>query len=93
MTFFAPGNRDSSQVNRRLYAFYEIIYTLIDFGAAIAFLIGSVMFFYETLQYTATWFFVIGSVLFAAKPTIRVVREFAFLAVGDIDDVANQRRD
>lgn len=92
MTFFAPGNRNSSYASRKLYALYEVIYTLIDFGAAIAFLIGSVMFFYDALQYAGTWCFVVGSVLFAAKPTIRVVREIAFLAVGDIDDVAKQRQ-
>lgn len=93
MSLFAPGNRNTSQASRNLYAMYEIFYTLIDFCAAIAFLVGSVLFFYESLQFTATWFFVAGSVLFAAKPTIRVVREFALLAIGDVDDVAKRLRD
>ena len=60
---------------RKLYAIFEIFYTLVDFFAAVAFTIGSVLFLYPKFVHAATWFFIVGSILFALKPTIRVVRE------------------
>lgn len=53
---------------------YQVVRTLVDFGAAICFLIGSVFFFFTTTTLAADWLFLVGSILFAAKPTIDVVR-------------------
>ena len=61
---------------RRVYGRYEKLYTLNDFLAALYFLVGSVMFFYESLMIAATWCFTIGSVHFLLRPTIKVAREF-----------------
>lgn len=49
------------------------LHILADFLAAQAFLIGSVMFYFKTLEITSITLFVIGSVLFAAKPSLRVL--------------------
>ena len=88
MTVFALENATKSKETQRIYAYFELLHTLIDFGAAICFLIGSVMFFYSAWLVPGTWLFVIGSLLFAAKPTTRLLRELRLLAMGDVADVA-----
>ncbi len=90
MKFFNPDNRTNSLRSRRIYALYEIAYTTVDFLAALLFLVGSAMFFYASLENPAIWCFVIGSVCFMMKPTIRVVREFHYLAIGDYADLASR---
>lgn len=54
---------------------YELYRTLVEFLAAVAFIIGSVFFFYDRLIYAGTWLFVVGSVLFAVRPSIRLLLE------------------
>ncbi|HEY8594051.1 MAG TPA: YrhK family protein [Devosiaceae bacterium] len=90
MGFFDPDARTLSARHRRVYALYELAYTAADFSAAMLFLIGSVMFFYDALRMPATWCFVLGSALFALKPTLRVIRELHFLAIGDYRDLAER---
>ncbi|MEM9047390.1 MAG: YrhK family protein [Pseudomonadota bacterium] len=58
-----------------VYGRYERIYTLIDFTAAWLFIAGSIMFFSDAWVETGTWLFLIGSICFAARPTVRVLRE------------------
>lgn len=55
--------------------------------AAAAFIIGSILFFFNSEQVPATWFFLVGSVLFAARPTVKVLREYhlARIPPGDAD--------
>lgn len=69
-------HRHASPAHRKVYGRYEKLYTLNDFLAALYFLVGSVMFFYESLMLAATWCFTIGSVHFLLRPTIKVAREF-----------------
>jgi len=90
LAFFNPDNRTVSMRHRRIYAVYEIVYTLVDFLAALLFLVGSVMFFYPWLENPAIWCFVVGSAFFLMKPTIRVIREFHYLAIGDFSDLAQR---
>lgn len=90
MAFFDARNHTKSARNRRLYAIYQLVYTAVDFSAAVLFLIGSIMFFYDSLQNPAIWCFVVGSVLFAAKPTLRIAREIHYLMKGDFEDLAEQ---
>lgn len=85
MHLFDARNNFKNATNRRLYTIYQLIYTLVDFGAAVLFLVGSVLFFYQSLQDPAIWCFVVGSVMFAAKPTLRLVREVHYLIAGDTD--------
>lgn len=47
MRLFNPDNRTRSAEHKRVYALYELAYTLNDFGAALLFVIGSIMFFSE----------------------------------------------
>ncbi|MDN5918003.1 MAG: YrhK family protein [Pseudonocardia sp.] len=60
----------------QVYGFYEKLYNVVDFLAAVFFLVGSVLFFYPAIEVLAIWFFVLGSALFAARPSVRVLREF-----------------
>lgn len=90
MALFQPGNHTRSDTHRRVYALYEFAYTIVDFSAAILFLVGSVMFFYSALETPAIWCFVVGSACFALKPTLRLAREIHYLAIGDIDDLAQR---
>jgi len=87
---FEPQGTTLPARTRRLYAVYEIAYTLVDFLAALAFIVGSVLFFYAALQTAGTWLFLVGSILFAVRPTIRLMRELALLAEGGTEDVAER---
>jgi hypothetical protein len=54
---------------------YEIWYNINDFAAGVLFVTGSILFFWESTMYIATWFFVVGSILFCVRPSIRLARE------------------
>ncbi|GGB54647.1 hypothetical protein GCM10011316_28380 [Roseibium aquae] len=54
---------------------YELYRTIVEFLAAMFFVVGSIFFFYESLLFAGTWLFLIGSVLFAVRPTIRLLLE------------------
>ncbi|EDZ47340.1 conserved hypothetical protein [Rhodobacterales bacterium Y4I] len=90
---FDQDHRGGSAAKRRKYAVYEIVYTIIDFSAALCFIIGSVFFFDESLKTAGTWLFLTGSILFAAKPTLRLVRDLRLAAMGDDADLAQRFKD
>jgi len=73
---FHPKLFTATPEHIRVYGFYERLYTLVDFTAAILFVIGSYLFFFPADTEFATWLFLIGSICFAARPTVRVLREF-----------------
>ena len=87
---FRQDHRDKGAEAQRLYAAYEIAYTVVDFTAALTFIIGSVMFFFAAWTTVGTWLFLAGSICFALKPTIRLVREVKLAAVGDAKDLAER---
>lgn len=87
---FSRDHRNGTHDQRHLYAAFEIVYTLVDFAAAICFIVGSVMFFFEPWQTPGTWLFLIGSICFALKPTLRFVRELKLAAMGDDKDLADR---
>lgn len=84
---FHPTNPTRSPEHERIYALYAVIYTCVDFAAALLFVVGSVLFFWEASQTVATWMFVIGSLCFALKPTIRLYTEIRLMRLGDYADV------
>ena len=88
MHLFRHDNRRLSGNTRRLYARYELVYTLVDFLAALSFLLGSILFFWNATEIEALWLFVIGSLLFMLKPTIRLVREVHMYRVGYLERLA-----
>ncbi|ORE93430.1 YrhK family protein [Acuticoccus yangtzensis] len=91
---FEPhSNEGLSHRERRAYAAFEIAYTLVDFGAALCFVVGSVLFFWEATMVAGTWAFLVGSVLFAAKPSIRLARELRKLGHGRTSEVARKAAD
>ncbi|MGR3571395.1 YrhK family protein [Brevirhabdus sp.] len=87
---FHHENRQKSERSRRVYARYELAHTAADFIAAISFLIGSVMFFFESMQTPAIWLFVIGSVFFLIKPSLRLARELTLYRMGEINKLADR---
>ncbi|MCA2010833.1 YrhK family protein [Cereibacter sphaeroides] len=87
---FHPRNRDASPDHARIWAAYEIAYTLVDFCAAGLFVVGSILFLWPETTTTATWLFIIGSVFFGLKPTIRLVRELKLVSLGHMQEVAKQ---
>lgn len=90
MAFFNPDNSTRSMRHRKIHAYYEFAYTIVDFLAAFLFLVGSILFFYKSMENPAIWCFVVGSVFFALKPAIRVAREAHYLAIGDFTDLARR---
>lgn len=72
---FDHGLRSRTPRHADIVRRYEIARTLVEFLAALAFIVGSVFFFYPCLVYTGTWLFVIGSVFFAIRPTVRLALE------------------
>ncbi|QUJ75857.1 YrhK family protein [Sulfitobacter albidus] len=93
MTLFHRSRRHDSDAHRKLYARFELAYTVVDFTAALLFVVGSVMFFSEAWQTTGTWLFLIGSLCFAAKPTLRLLREVRLYRMGDAQDLAERFED
>lgn len=87
MRLFHP---DSRREKKDLWATYEIAYTAVDFAAAFAFVVGSVLFYFDPLHFWATTLFLVGSILFAAKPTIRFLREVAMAGRGEVDQLAER---
>ncbi len=69
-----PDLHDLSPRHLEVYWRYQVVRTGVDFGAALCFVVGSVLFFWERTTFAATWLFLVGSLLFAVKPTIDMVR-------------------
>lgn len=90
MRLFHPENRTTDVRSQRLYAAFEVWYTVVDFAAALCFIVGSVLFFDEDTATTATWMFLSGSLCFALKPTLRLVRELRLLKMGDTARLAER---
>lgn len=90
MQMFHPDNRSLSPKHEQIYAAYEIWYTFVDFSAAAMFVVGSVFFFWKSTETLATWLFLIGSIFFALKPTIRLMREMHYMALGRYETLAER---
>lgn len=75
MKLFDHDLRSASPSHVELVRRYELARTLVEFLAAVTFIIGSIFFFYDSLLFAGTWLFVIGSILFAVRPTIRLLLE------------------
>ncbi|SLN22174.1 YrhK family protein [Roseisalinus antarcticus] len=90
MGLFDLRNGNRSERSQRIYAAFELAHTIIDFLAAIAFLVGSILFFWKAYEVIAIWFFVVGSVCFAVKPSLRLARELKLASIGDSVDLAQR---
>lgn len=73
---FDPELAIATETHRWWFRFYEMVYVVVDFSAALLFVIGSVLFFYPEWVYAGTWFFLVGSIFFAFRPTIKLIKEF-----------------
>ncbi len=91
MRLFRHENRERNHATRRVYAYFELAYTFVDFTAALCFVVGSLLFFWKALETPAIWLFLVGSLLFAAKPTLRLTREIKLLRMGQLDSLADRR--
>ncbi|MFV1535012.1 MULTISPECIES: YrhK family protein [unclassified Phaeobacter] len=90
MALFHPDNRNRSDRHKKIYAYCEIVYTMVDVSAAVLFVIGSILFFNDATVTPGTWLFLVGSILFGLRPTIKLYREYAYLRLGDYDDITRQ---
>lgn len=90
MRLFDPRDRRISAAQARRYALFEILHTAADFLAAFLFIAGSVMFFSEQTKTAGTVCFLIGSLFFAAKPSIRLVREVWLARIDKVDRLAEK---
>ncbi len=88
MTYFAPGNRHQTASREHIYARYELIRTIVDFVAAVTFIIGSFMFLSDDWERTGTYFFIFGSFCFALSPTLKLVREYRMMKSGNEAELA-----
>jgi hypothetical protein len=87
LNYHDPGQTER---RKRIYAAYELWYTVVDVGAAICFLAGSLLFLSEETKAFGTYLFIAGSVLFLMKPAIRLLREVRYAANGEIDTLAHR---
>lgn len=71
---FDPRRATASPRHIDIYIRYRTVYVAFDCAAAVAFIIGSVCFLYESLHQLAAWLFIVGSVLFAAVPAISIAQ-------------------
>lgn len=90
MKLFNPDNHQRSDAHKKIYAYFELAYTVVDVSAAALFVIGSILFFRESTTDLGTWLFLVGSILFGLRPTLKLIREFAYLRVGDYDDITRR---
>ncbi len=85
---FNPDNHTRSERHKKIYAYCELAYTVVDFSAAALFVIGSILFFNDATVFVGTWLFLIGSIFFGLRPTIKLFREVAYIRADDYADVA-----
>ncbi len=85
---FDPNTRHETPQKREIYARYELIITIVNFIAAVTFIIGSFMFLSPKWELTGTWFFIVGSFCFALSPLIRLVREWRMMKSGQVNQLA-----
>ncbi|MCO6387064.1 YrhK family protein [Aliihoeflea sp. 40Bstr573] len=86
-TYHDPGQ---SARRKEIYAAYELWYTVVDVGAALSFLAGSILFLSDATKTLGTYLFIVGSALFLMKPAIRLTREAQYAAHGDADTLARR---
>ena len=65
----------STNRHGEIYGRYQKIYDGVDALAAIAFVVGSALFFSESTKTVGTWLFLVGSVCFAVRPLIHLKRD------------------
>ncbi|MGI9485756.1 MAG: YrhK family protein [Geminicoccaceae bacterium] len=85
MQIFDPESAHKHDRNKKIYAIFELAYTLVDFSAAVLFVVGSILFFNEGTITIGTWCFLIGSIFFGLKPTMRLVRELCYMRAGEYE--------
>ncbi|WP_435138583.1 YrhK family protein [Pseudopelagicola sp. nBUS_19] len=85
---FNPENHTRSKQHKKIFAYCELTYTIVDFSAASLFVVGSILFFNDATVDAGTWMFLIGSIFFGLRPSIKLVRELAYLRIKDYNDVA-----
>ncbi|MEM6616095.1 MAG: YrhK family protein [Pseudomonadota bacterium] len=88
MSLFDPQNHTRTPQHRKVYAAYELAYTVVVVYAALLFIIGSILFFGEATTYIATWLFVAGSVLFGLRPTTKLLREIHYWRLGQYEEIS-----
>src|SRR5699024_1302739 len=87
---FDPRDRHITVQQARRYAMFEILHTVADVLAALLFVVGSILFFSEQTKTAGTVCFLIGSFFFAAKPSIRIIRELWLARLHEVDELGGR---
>lgn len=53
-----------------------LFYTVVDFLAALFFVIGSLLFFQDATYIPGVWMYLLGSIGFGVKPSITLIKRF-----------------
>lgn len=61
---------------------YETLSIANDVLIALFFLVGSILFFFDSTQFIGTWLFLLGSLEFLARPAIRLARRIHLKRIG-----------
>lgn len=61
---------------------YEALSIANDVLIALFFLVGSILFFFDSTQTAGTWLFLLGSIEFLARPVIRLARRVHLKRIG-----------
>ncbi len=71
----AVRRQNQREAAGRIHDRYQTAFLVVDFAAALQFVVGSVFFFFPAWQTAGTWLFLIGSLCFAVKPSLRLARQ------------------
>lgn len=72
---FSVQNQVASQLHVITNRYYETLTTVVEFIAAVLFLVGSILFFHEEYKTTGTWLFLWGSIFFIIRPSLKLAKE------------------
>lgn len=82
----------STEQHGEVYGNYQKIYDGVDALAAIAFVIGSALFFSDRTQTLATWLFLVGSLFFAVRPLVHLARDFHMARLPEGGDAGGDKQ-
>lgn len=77
--YFRTKNHSLTPAHEQISARYELIITCLSLVAALAFVIGSILFLDPDHVRAGTWFFVFGSAFFALAPLLKLYLEYKLM--------------
>ncbi len=75
----------------RIRGRYEVISILNDILVAVWFIVGSILFFFESTATAGTWLFLLGSTELLLRPVIRLTRRTHLQRIGARSEVGGSQ--